>query len=114
MKPITFAACAAVAALTPHTAALAELPDPVRAMIDAAIESGDEAKVRTVIDLAKQTNPDDASELDGILSSFEAELAAATAEAQATKEAEIRSAGLFDNWTGQGELGAFRSTGNTS
>jgi len=37
----------------------------------------------------------------------------AVAEAQAAaKEDEIRSAGLFQNWSGKGELGGFRSTGN--
>ena len=83
-------------------------------MIDAAIESGDEAAVRTVIDLAKQTNPDDTAELDAILTGYETDLAAAKAEAAALQEQEIRNAGLFDNWTGKGELGGFRATGNSS
>ena len=83
-------------------------------MIDAAIDSGDEAAVRTVIDLAKQTNPDDAAELDSILAGFESGLAAAKAEAAAEEEQAIRNAGLFDNWTGKGELGGFRATGNSS
>ncbi len=96
------------------TAAQAELPEPVRAMIDAAIASGDEDAVRTVIDLARTTNPDDAGELDTILASYETDLAAANAEAAAIEEAEMRNAGLFDNWSGQGQLGAFRSTGNSS
>lgn len=108
------AALPAALAFVSPAAALAELPEPVRAMIDAAIESGDEAAVRTVIDLAKQTNPDDAAELDAILASYETDMAAAKAEAVALKEQEIRNAGLFDNWTGKGELGGFRATGNSS
>ena len=36
-----------------------------------------------------------------------------TAEAKA-KEELIRTAGLFENWSGKGEFGAFRATGNTS
>jgi len=106
-----YLALALVASAT-HSAALAAIPDPVRALIDAAIETGDETKVRTVIDLARTTNPDDAAELDAILEGFEADLALAKAEAEAAKEAEVRRAGLFDNWTGKGELGAFISTGN--
>ncbi|MEO1488438.1 MAG: DUF481 domain-containing protein [Pseudomonadota bacterium] len=106
-----YLALALVASAT-HSAALAAIPDPVRALIDAAIETGDETKVRTVIDLARTTNPDDAAELDAILEGFEADLAQAKAEAEAAKEAEVRRAGLFDNWTGKGELGAFISTGN--
>ncbi|MEL6876830.1 MAG: DUF481 domain-containing protein [Pseudomonadota bacterium] len=113
MKTFTTSAVGLACLLLPAVAQ-AEIPEPVRAMIDAAIESGDPAKVATVIDLAKQTNPDDAGELDAIQSQFNASQAA-QAEAEAAMEEEaIRSAGLFDNWSGKGELGAFRSTGNSS
>lgn len=94
--------------------AFAELPAPVKAMIDAAIETGDAAKVATVLDLAKATNPNDAAEIDGIAAGFNAEQERLAAEEAAAKEADIRSAGLFDNWSGQGQIGAFRSTGNSS
>lgn len=106
------AAIASVSMFALPTSVLAEIPDPVRAMIEAAIESGDKAAVRTVIDLAKQTNPDDASELDAILADYETDLAIAAQEEAAAKEEAVRNAGLFKNWTGKGELGAFRSTGN--
>lgn len=90
----------------------AELPDPVRDMIEAAIATGDEQKVRTVLELARTTNPDDIAELDAILARYESDLAIAAARtAEAEKEA-IRSAGFFENWSGRGELGAFNSTGN--
>ena len=61
------AAFAAGLFATLATPALAELPPPVRALIEAAIATGDEAKVRTVIDLARTTNPADSAELDAIL-----------------------------------------------
>lgn len=96
------------------TAAHADIPDPVRAMIDAAIENGDPAQVETVIALAKQTNPDDADALDAIKSEFDAAQAELAAAEEAAKEEQIRSAGIFDNWSGKGEFGAFRSTGNSS
>lgn len=92
----------------------AELPEPVKAMIDAAIASGDATKVATVIDLAKQTNPDDTAELDAIHQGFKDQLAAEQAAKAAEKEEAIRTAGLFENWSGKGELGAFRATGNSS
>ena len=101
-------------ALALPAAAQAELPAPVRAMIEAAIESGDDDAVRTVIDLARTTNPDDGAELDAILASYETDLAAAEAAQEAAEERAIRNAGLFDNWSGRGELGAFNSTGNSS
>jgi putative salt-induced outer membrane protein len=103
---------AAGAALLAATPASAEIPAPVRAMIDAALETGDEAKVRTVIELARTTNPGEAAELDAILSRFETQLAAAAAAEEAAQKEATRSAGFFENWSGKGELGAFNSTGN--
>jgi putative salt-induced outer membrane protein len=102
------------ALLSASQPAFAELPQPVRAMIDAAIASGDEGKVRTVVELAKQTNPADGAEIDAILTTFEARLTEAKAAEAAAKEAAIRTAGLFENWSGKGEFGAFRATGNSS
>lgn len=94
--------------------ALAALPDPVRDMIDAAIATGDEEKVRTVLEIARTTNPDDAGELDAILVAYETNLAAAEAAEAKAKEAAIRNAGLLEGWSGRGELGAFNATGNTT
>lgn len=113
LKTILVAGVAATALLTP-SAALAKIPEPVRAMIDAAIASGDENKVRTVIELARETNPDDVEEIDAILAAYEVELAAEEAAAAEAEEERIRNAGIFENWSGKGELGAFRSTGNSS
>lgn len=108
MKTAAFAVCLAAF----PTAAQAELPEPVRAMIEAAIATGDETKVRTVIDLARTTNPSDVDELNLILANYEQELDRKERRAKAAEEAEIRSAGFLENWTGEGELGAFMSSGN--
>lgn len=83
-------------------------------MINAAIATGDEAKARTVIEIARSTNPDDTAEIDALLAGFESDLAAAATQKAAADEAAIRNAGLFDNWSGRGELGAFNATGNSS
>lgn len=104
----------ATSLLASPVAALAELPEPVRAMIDAAIATGDEAKVRIVTDLARTTNPSEIAEIDAIVARFGAAMAARqTAEAEA-KKAALRKARLFDNWGGRGELGGFRATGNSA
>ncbi len=101
-------------ALPVASTAHAELPEPVRAMIDAAIATGDESKVRTVAELARATNPADGDEIDAVVASFDAQVAARkVAEAEA-KEQQIRTAGLLENWSGKGEFGAFRATGNSS
>ena len=44
------------------------MPDPVRAMIGAAIDSGERKDVETVVALAKATNPRSLDEIDAILS----------------------------------------------
>ncbi len=95
------------------TPAAAELPQPVRAMIDAAIATGDPAKVATVVDLARQTNPDDAAEIDALHESFRARQREIAAAERARRQEEIRTAGLFGNWSGRGQVGAFLSSGNS-
>ncbi|HWK42666.1 MAG TPA: DUF481 domain-containing protein [Croceibacterium sp.] len=96
------------------TPAAAELPEPVRKMVEAAIATGDAAKVRTVVEIAKQTNPDDVAEIDALNGAFQQKRRElATAEA-ARKEEEIRTAGIFERWSGRGQIGAFQSSGNSS
>ncbi len=109
---LPLSAMAAIFAVS-STPAQAKLPEPVRAMLDAAIANGDAAKVETVAELAKQTNPTDAAEVDALMAGFRKDQARiAKAEAKA-KEKAIRSAGLFDRWKGAGELGAYLNTGNS-
>ncbi|HEX9806920.1 MAG TPA: hypothetical protein VGA34_08505, partial [Alteraurantiacibacter sp.] len=50
--------------------ATAELPEPVREMVEAAIANGKKETVAAVIAIARQTNPDDADELDAIQEAF--------------------------------------------
>ncbi|MEP2989302.1 MAG: DUF481 domain-containing protein [Parasphingorhabdus sp.] len=90
--------------------AQAALPDPVKAMIEAAIASKNDADVQTVVKLAKSTNPDDVAEIEIMLTSYIAEKAALIA----AEEQKKLQASFFENWSGQGELGGFHSTGNTN
>ncbi|WP_291181792.1 YdiY family protein [Erythrobacter sp.] len=94
--------------------AQAELPEGAQAMIDAAIATGDPAKVKTVLDLARSTWPDDAAEIEAIGKEFRTALARRQAAAEQRKEQAIRNAGLFDMWKGEGELGGFQSSGNSN
>ncbi len=103
----------AVVLLYAGSPAAAALPDPVRAMIEAAVASGDEQAVATVVDLAKKTNPDDSEAIELLYASFRQEQAEL---AQAKKKDElraVRAAGIFDNWKGRGEFGGSRATGNS-
>ena len=108
------ATVAAIVSLFSATPAFAELPGPVRDLIDAAIATGDADKVATVIELAKTTNPGDAAEIDAMGAAFKAEQQKLAAQQAAAKKEAIRSAGILENWSGEGQIGAFRSTGNSS
>ncbi|WP_240504510.1 DUF481 domain-containing protein [Tsuneonella mangrovi] len=92
--------------------AQAELPDPVRAMIAAAISTGNKDKVAAVIEAAKATNPDDIAEIDALNQAFLDDQAKLATRKKEEETEAIRHAGMFERWTGKGELGAFRSTGN--
>ena len=112
MTKLLYLALATACAISASPAA-AELPEGVGDMIDAAIATGDAAKVTTVLELARATNPDETEALDRIESEWKAAQAEKLAAKQAAKEQEIRQAGLFDRWSGEGEIGGFQSTGNT-
>lgn len=94
--------------------AFAALPEPVKAIIDAAIAGGNDDEVKIAFKLAKSTNPNDLAEIETLENDYLATQKVKLATEAAAKEAELANAGFFDNWTGQGELGAFRSSGNTS
>lgn len=89
--------------------AQAALPDPVKAMIEAAIASKKDADVQIVVKIAKSTNPDDVAEIEAMLANYTAE----KAKLLAAEEQRKRQAGFFENWSGKGELGGFHSSGNT-
>ncbi len=93
--------------------AAAELPEAARTMIDAAIASGDAEQVEAVVATARTAFPDDAAEIDAIWNAYQAELAELAAVEAAREEEEIRQAGLLDHWSGQGQIGAFQSSGNS-
>ncbi len=100
-------------ALTTASPLRAELAEPVRAMIEAAIDGEDPATVRKIIRLALKTNPDDAEEINALLKAYDDEQRQLAAKAAQEKEAALRHAGVFEQWSGKGEFGAFRSTGNS-
>ncbi|QSB43857.1 DUF481 domain-containing protein [Tsuneonella flava] len=90
----------------------AELPKPVRDMIEAAIATGNKDKVAAVVEVAKKTQPDDVGEIDALNKTFLDQQARLAEEKKARDLEAIRTAGIFKRWKGKGEFGAFRSTGN--
>jgi putative salt-induced outer membrane protein len=119
----TLLALATLAAATPAWADQAPFPAPVaiepippsvQAMIEDAFENGTDAEIDAVVKYARRAFPTQAVVLDNRLAERTAARQAAAA-AQATAERErLLAAGPFDNWTGRGEVGASRSTGNVN
>lgn len=82
------------------------IPDPIKAMLDAAIASGNEGEVATIAKYARVADPASA---DAVLAIADAWRAARAAE----RKAVLADAGLFDLWKGRAELGGYLTTGNS-
>lgn len=106
-------ATTAIGAFAMTTTPAFAMPQNVRDMISAAMASGSKEEVDTVVKFAKQSNPADAAEIDAMYDGYKKQVAAKDAEAAKKKEDDIRSAGFFENWKGEGEAGAFLTSGNT-
>lgn len=94
---------------------LAEIPQPVVQMLDEAIAGGDMTEVEAVAKYARKAVPDSITEIDHKVDAFKASVAAAQAAKLAEAEEQKRklARNFFKNWTGQGELGGFVTTGNS-
>ncbi|MBX7199225.1 MAG: DUF481 domain-containing protein [Rhodospirillaceae bacterium] len=88
----------------PVAAWAAPMPRDVEAMLRAARGGDDLAAVAKV---AKAAYPTSAAEIDALVSEINAEAAAA-------REQRLAQAGVFDAWSGNGQAGLTRTTGNTN
>jgi putative salt-induced outer membrane protein len=84
----------------------ARIPPEVRSMVDAALASGNEGEVNTIVKYAVQAAPDFGQEIRAIQSKWKN-------DREQQRVASIRGAGAFDLWDGRGEVGGFLTTGNT-
>lgn len=84
----------------------APIPPPVRAMLDAALASGNEAEVTIIVKYAKTAAPDAADAIVAMADAWRA-------DRQAHQTLRIERAGFFDLWKGRAELGGYATTGNT-
>lgn len=87
-------------------------PDPVRVMLDAAIASGKDSDVEAVAKLAKTASPDDVAEIDTLLADYRAERKRLKDEAAAAERTRLAQAKFWQNWKGEGQIGASHSGGN--
>ncbi|HEV7311368.1 DUF481 domain-containing protein [Sphingopyxis sp.] len=89
-------------------------PDPVGNMLAAAIASARDADVEAVGKLAKETNPENAAEIEERLIAYRAERKRLRDEAAAAERAKLAAAKFWQNWKGEGQIGASQSSGNTN
>lgn len=89
-------------------------PDPVGNMLAAAIASAKDADVEAVGKLAKETNPENAAEIEERLIAYRAERKRLRDEAAAAERAKLAAAKFWQNWKGEGQIGASQSSGNTN
>lgn len=90
-----------------------QLPPSVRALIDAAIASGDTEAVTTLTRLARQTAPWAKPQADALKAEYDADVAEKQAIAARQRAEQLAAASFLDNWSGELEFGISRATGNT-
>lgn len=90
------------------------LPRAVKAMIEEAIRRDDSEAVSAVVKVALATQPYDAPEIKEMHRQYLDRKARILAERTQEETDRIRHSSVIELWKGQIELGAFRSTGNTS
>ncbi len=106
-KPGAAIAAAASLSMLALAAPLSAAPVPpdVAAMIAAA--APDPAALKLVSDIARKAHPGSTAEIDAMVAGIEAKVAADQA-------AKLASQGFLEGWRGEGQAGAFASSGNTS
>lgn len=111
---------AAIGALGMALAAQAPRPPiapAVEAMIREAGRVGDATTLAAVVNVAKSNNPDETRAIDALgvtlMADVQRRAREAATRAREAEEARLAALGVFDGWSGQGEVGAGVTTGNT-
>ena len=103
-------------AATASPAAAIVQPEPlaagVSAMIEAALATGDEATIETVVSLAKRTNPDAVAVINALVRRWQP-ARPATAYMPVVEAVDLPRIESPVVWSGKGEAGASHATGNT-
>lgn len=84
----------------------ADIPAPIRAMLEAAIASGNEGEVTTIVKYARTADPASGDAVLRVANDWRS----ARARERQTR---IQRAGLLDLWSGRAEVGGFINTGNS-
>lgn len=82
------------------------IPESIRAMLDAAIASGNDGDVSTIVRYARAADPISGDAVLAVAEKWRADRAA-------QREAVIRQAGFLNLWKGRVEFGGYLTTGNS-
>ncbi len=82
------------------------IPETIRAMLDAALEAGNEADVNTIAKYARAADPLSGDAVLAIAEKWKADRAAQRTQV-------IRQASFLDLWSGKAEIGGYLTTGNS-
>jgi putative salt-induced outer membrane protein len=84
----------------------ASIPPQIKTMIDAAIASGNESEVATIVKYAGNAAPDSKEAIAKLVDDWKR-------KRSDEKTAKLQDASFFDLWSGRAELGGYISTGNS-
>ncbi|MBB4154267.1 putative salt-induced outer membrane protein [Sphingomonas jinjuensis] len=82
------------------------IPAAIKAMLDAAIETGNDGEISTIVKYARLADPASADAVLAIAQKWRA-------DREAARQETIRQATVFDLWSGSAQLGGYISTGNS-
>jgi putative salt-induced outer membrane protein len=84
----------------------ATIPPQIRTMVDAAIASGNESEIATIVKYAGNAAPDSKEAIAKLVDDWKR-------KRSEEKTAKLQDASFFDLWSGRAELGGYISTGNS-
>lgn len=84
-----------------------QIPGPIRAMLEAAIASGNDGEIATIVKYARTADPASGDAVIRIANEWRENRAN-------EKRTRIQNAGVWDLWSGRAEVGGFATTGNTN
>jgi len=82
------------------------IPETIRAMVDAAMEAGNERDANTIVKYARAADPLSGDAVLAIVQKWKADRAAQRTQV-------IRQASFLDLWSGKAEVGGYLTTGNS-
>lgn len=88
--------------------------DPALSMLETAIKGGKASEVESIGKLAKTAYPDQAPVYDMVLVQYRAEQEQEKARAAEAARRKLAAARFWQNWKGEGQIGATMASGNTS